>query len=394
MGANSSSPRKFSRRRSSPPFERVQPHSKAFCANQKDVCNDPEASTRAKWVYPGNSEWTTASFGRLDSEQSRGRVMPYEQLSDMVASLSRKTVLSDWTFPTDGQGLSDSGTVIAASDMLVLLSMLESSLRAGHSTLSLSDLPCLIECRQSIAASRDDVRHCASLLHTLAMRLGQTRSAAKSGSRTPEVELIHLAAFRILEAIPGAELEVVESLLALAQLCRSQGRFRDAVKYFQRLVDTLSYHLGHEHPSLAAALNFLAESQARAGRFNEAEYTCRRAVSVAEASLGPEHLHTQGYRRNLGALRVMWLRQDSQVAGIVERGRWPEAMAALASVGHVSAGQVSVGQVSTGTCAVVLVCGKKRRRSVGTKRVSPLLSSDMAAIEESSEEEECGVMGS
>eukprot|EP00899_Mesostigma_viride_P003716 jgi/Mesvir1/13345/Mv15948-RA.1 len=206
--------------------------------------------------------------------------------------------------------------------MVNVLDMIEASVNAGRSKLPVEYvLPLLVKCRESIASSQNDVRQCASALHALGERLQNCKVVSGNGhSCAPEVEMVFQLVLRVRQESPGAELEVAESLLALARYYRSEGRFKEAIKHFQHLVGILSCQVGKRHPSVAAALNFLAESLAHANRFWEAEYACKRAIAIATATLGEEHHHTQGFRRNLEAVWAMKERYESGVSSRMAGG--------------------------------------------------------------------------
>eukprot|EP00899_Mesostigma_viride_P009502 jgi/Mesvir1/18553/Mv17070-RA.1 len=343
MGTGSSTPLRSPRRRRSEPNEVLPLHSKSD--SPKDMRKEFEASFRTNWLYPESSEMTTSSFERAIPECHREIASEVDELPGApadqasMAGLAREVVRPDWASPAKLSGFLDDAKAAVAATMVGLLEMLEASVRAGRSTLSFHDLPHLVDCREAIAQCTDDIRHCASLLHSLGIHL--QFSGIDSASDTPcpaapEVELIHLTVLRIREASPGAELEVAETVLVLAQLCHSQGRFREAVSYFQRLARIVCSHLGHDHPSLAAALNFLAESQARAGRLSEAEFSCKRAWAIAAAALGVDHTHTQGYRRNLSAVRMMRVQQESQVRGMGDRRKMPASSTSTSQLAYTA----------------------------------------------------------
>eukprot|EP00899_Mesostigma_viride_P009513 jgi/Mesvir1/18563/Mv17076-RA.1 len=209
----------------------------------------------------------------------------------------------------------------AVTSILALLDMLETSLHVGRSRLDPADAPTLAECRHMVGGSVPDVRGCAARLHALAARVQESIEKLGPLSRPqPELELIQLTVLRVREALPDAHLELAQSLMSLAQLCHSQGRFDEAVSYFLRLASVVRTSLGCEHPDFAVALNFLAESLGRAGRVADALNTCKRAVAVATLALGAAHPHTQGYRRNLRVLQGAQERQQKPGATIHSSG--------------------------------------------------------------------------
>eukprot|EP00899_Mesostigma_viride_P009506 jgi/Mesvir1/18557/Mv17074-RA.1 len=233
--------------------------------------------------------------------------------------------------PSNSPGEFDSPKAAVVSAMVWLLDMLEAGVTAGRSKLPPHALPFLVKCRESIASCQDDVRQCASSLHALGAQLQSSCTKEVGHTRVPEVELVYQLVLRIREASPGSEIEVAESLLGLAQYYRVHGCYESAIKYFQRLVRVMSCHVGYSHPSVAAAFNSLAESQAQANHFGDAEYACKRAIIIASAALGEEHDHTRGYRRNLEAVRAMKKRHEmpSRATKSVGSDRWRSAVAAV-----------------------------------------------------------------
>eukprot|EP00899_Mesostigma_viride_P015271 jgi/Mesvir1/23745/Mv18683-RA.1 len=214
-------------------------------------------------------------------------------------------------------GLHDYSSAAVVSAMVGLLDMLEASVGAGCSQLSWLALPILSDCRESIVSFPDNVRQCASSLHALGAQLQHCEATAGSGhSCAPEVEMVYQFVLRIRESSPGAEMELAESLLCLAKYYRAGNRLDEAITYFQRCAFVISCQMGDGHPSVAAALNFLADSLAHANRFNEAEYACKRAVAIAADALGEDHHHTQGYRRNLEEVRAMREYYATRVASL------------------------------------------------------------------------------
>jgi len=54
-----------------------------------------------------------------------------------------------------------------------------------------------------------------------------------------------------------------------------------------------------DHPDVAGSLNRLAALYRDQGRYSEAESLYRRALAIAEKTLGAHHHDTEIYRRNL-----------------------------------------------------------------------------------------------
>eukprot|EP00899_Mesostigma_viride_P020315 jgi/Mesvir1/28285/Mv04808-RA.1 len=198
--------------------------------------------------------------------------------------------------------------------MVGLLDMLEASVAAGRTKLSWHALPLLVKCRESIASFQDDVRQCASFLHDLGVQLQNCTGNGRSCA--PELEMVYQLALRVRESCSAAKMELAESLFTVARYYWSEGHFEAAVTYFQRCVFVISCQRGNGHPSVAAALNFLAESLAHANRFNEAEYACHMAVAITADALGEDHHHVQCYRQNLELVHAMREDYEKGVASL------------------------------------------------------------------------------
>jgi tetratricopeptide (TPR) repeat protein len=99
------------------------------------------------------------------------------------------------------------------------------------------------------------------------------------------------------QAEPGMEARLLNDaavyLLHRAQYAEAEPFMRRALS-----IDEASY--GPEHPEVATDLNDLATLLKATNRLGEAEPLMRRALSILERSLGPDHPRTQTVRRNLG----------------------------------------------------------------------------------------------
>jgi tetratricopeptide (TPR) repeat protein len=75
----------------------------------------------------------------------------------------------------------------------------------------------------------------------------------------------------------------------LAILYESQGNYVEAVSFYKRALTILEKALGPEHPDVATSLNNLAGLCRILGNYTEAERHYQRALTVWEKALGPEH---------------------------------------------------------------------------------------------------------
>ncbi|MBE3035878.1 MAG: tetratricopeptide repeat protein [Candidatus Atribacteria bacterium] len=63
----------------------------------------------------------------------------------------------------------------------------------------------------------------------------------------------------------------------------------------------LTGSFGPDHPDVATSLNKLAELYRAQGRYSEAEPLYKRALAIAEKTLGAHHPNTETFRQNLKA---------------------------------------------------------------------------------------------
>eukprot|EP00899_Mesostigma_viride_P026445 jgi/Mesvir1/6986/Mv09126-RA.1 len=287
--------------------------------SRKGPCTEYPRSSRQNCLHFENEEWApSSSFAEYDQSfgchqaRLRSQVVVHapHHSNDVVSAVEvdlSSFVHAYCDYPNSLSDIFDSPDAAVVPSIIGILDLIEASVTAGRSKLSLHALPFLVKCRESIASCRDDVHQCASALRVLAMQLENSCNVPPGNGHScvPELELLYQLFLRVREASPGSEKEAAEALLFLAKYYRSNDRFEEAATCFQRLAGIISSHVGNSHPSVAAAFNFLAESLAQASRFSEAEYACKRAIAIAVATLGAEHRDTQGYRRNLDALWVM-----------------------------------------------------------------------------------------
>eukprot|EP00899_Mesostigma_viride_P022457 jgi/Mesvir1/3396/Mv20133-RA.1 len=303
--------------------------------SREGLCTESPSMRRQlqSWLHPRDGGWAATS-GVAESILGCHQAFPLQEVEHAQESVSSQIGLTrgtrDSAHPDSGRsnkwsgGSADSPDAAVVRAMAGLVDMIEARVTAGRSKLPMQHaLPFLAKCRESLSSNRGDIRQCASSLHALGERLQNCSKlgAGTSHSCAPEVELIYEMVLRVRKASPrGADLEVAESLLALAKYYRAEGRFKEAIKHFQHLVGILSCQVGNSHPSVSSAFNFLAESLAHANRFREAEYACKRAIAIATTALGEENHHTQGFRRNLDVVWVMKAHYESGVSNLMAGG--------------------------------------------------------------------------
>lgn len=76
---------------------------------------------------------------------------------------------------------------------------------------------------------------------------------------------------------------LLQSLLKLADQCRAQGRYQQAIPLYRSALAQAEASLGAEHSTVAAVLNNLALLYQYTDNFDEAERLSRRARLLAPA---------------------------------------------------------------------------------------------------------------
>jgi len=99
-------------------------------------------------------------------------------------------------------------------------------------------------------------------------------------------------------------MEVAQSLNNLAGLYRNLGRIADAEPLYKRAISIWENELGPEHSILVTALNNLADAYSIVGRNDEAERLFKRSLSIGEKTVGPAHPSLARPLNNLALLYV------------------------------------------------------------------------------------------
>lgn len=69
----------------------------------------------------------------------------------------------------------------------------------------------------------------------------------------------------------------------------SQGRYDRAVLVAKKALEVAEKTVGSNHPSVATSLNNLAELYSAQGQYAQAEPLYKRALAINEKALGPDH---------------------------------------------------------------------------------------------------------
>jgi tetratricopeptide (TPR) repeat protein len=133
---------------------------------------------------------------------------------------------------------------------------------------------------------------------------------------------------RLLAAVNRAE--SAEALLELASLYRSQGRYTAAEPLFRRALSLQERALGPEHLGVAATLAQLAALCTTRGEYAGADPLYRRVLTILEATLGPEHADVAATLESYAAL----LRRMGREAEAVQMGARAKSIQAKLSGGR------------------------------------------------------------
>jgi tetratricopeptide (TPR) repeat protein len=92
------------------------------------------------------------------------------------------------------------------------------------------------------------------------------------------------------------------SLNNLSSLYQAQGRYAEAEPLLRRAISICEQQLGPEHPITALSLNNLSSLYQAQGKYTEAELLLQRAVSIREQQLGADHPDTATSINDLAGL--------------------------------------------------------------------------------------------
>jgi tetratricopeptide (TPR) repeat protein len=99
---------------------------------------------------------------------------------------------------------------------------------------------------------------------------------------------VALALLLLSPAWTAAQAPDWESLTASGDLYFNQGHYNDAARSYDQALTALEKVVSGEDPRLIGALNRLGLAWRSMGQAHDAEPLFRRAMSIAEKSLGPE----------------------------------------------------------------------------------------------------------
>lgn len=120
--------------------------------------------------------------------------------------------------------------------------------------------------------------------------------------RQAEAETHLLEALALRERIGEADQPPAAYLMLRLADLRSQefGQLEDAEDLYRRAITLLERALGPEHPRVAWALGDLSGCVAQQGRLEESERLVRRASAILDAAYGPQSTHSVAMRGLLG----------------------------------------------------------------------------------------------
>jgi tetratricopeptide (TPR) repeat protein len=91
-----------------------------------------------------------------------------------------------------------------------------------------------------------------------------------------------------------------------------QGKYELVEPLSQRALTIYEQCLGSEHPETAKSLNNLANLYLMQGKYDQAKALYQRALAIREKRLGPTHPETQNTRKNYSTCLRM-LERDAEV---------------------------------------------------------------------------------
>ena len=112
---------------------------------------------------------------------------------------------------------------------------------------------------------------------------------AYNGGNFAESEREFLVALSKAENIPDKQFALRHTLNNLLEVYRIQAKYEDAEATIKRIITIDENQLGKEHPNVAASWNNLAELYRTQGKFDLARNCYNRALSILDKSLGREH---------------------------------------------------------------------------------------------------------
>ena len=145
-------------------------------------------------------------------------------------------------------------------------------------------------------------------LETLYSQLGNLYServqSGKSADRERELALAqkYLNQAIVLQTQFQQQDALANSLNNLAELYRSQGRYKDAEPLYLQSLEIRKRQLGNDHPDVASSLNNLAGLYRSQGRYNDAEPLYLQSLDIRKRQLGDDHPDVATSLNNLAFL--------------------------------------------------------------------------------------------
>lgn len=142
-----------------------------------------------------------------------------------------------------------------------------------------------------------------------------------------DAERMFASALQVAEELGPKDPHLGVSLLNLARSCQAQGKFEKAKSLLARALGIAEAEHGPEHVDVAATCNSLAGLYQAMGKFDEAEPLYKRALAIMENAFGPNHAGVATVLENYAALlrkagridesgdlegRVMAIRNESE----------------------------------------------------------------------------------
>jgi tetratricopeptide (TPR) repeat protein/CHAT domain-containing protein len=169
-----------------------------------------------------------------------------------------------------------------------ILSQVVPLLRAGRYGEAIP----LVERYSKIIASRHGTEgpEYKRALSLLGATLNKMAGTYYTQGRYKEAEPYYERVLAIDEKVLGADHPTVAiSLSNLAELYRTQGRHAEAEPLIKRSLSILELAFGTEHPKIAISVNNLAGLYYAQGRYAEAEPLFKRSLAIREKALGPDN---------------------------------------------------------------------------------------------------------
>jgi tetratricopeptide (TPR) repeat protein len=126
----------------------------------------------------------------------------------------------------------------------------------------------------------------------IAKQLNHLAFVYTAQAKPTQVEAVCRRALSIWERNSNDEFckEILTSLMALAQSCVVQERYKDAEPLYKRALNLCETSVGAEHPDVVTHVDNLAECYSRQGNYADAEPLRQRVITIVEKTVGPKHL--------------------------------------------------------------------------------------------------------